>query len=143
MLESQATTVHCDIFARYAEEDLADMVRRDRNHISIFAWSIGNEIDYRTTPYSHPALDGGGAGGFTQPVFGGYKPEAPDANRLGDIAKRLVSVVKRYDRSRPSRPDWPAWPCRTARNIRRRWISPATTTRRAAMIRTMRPIPNG
>ncbi len=36
----------CDIFARYAEEDLADMVRRDRNHISIFAWSIGNEIDY-------------------------------------------------------------------------------------------------
>lgn len=91
----------CDIFARYAEEDLADMVRRDRNHISIFAWSIGNEIDYPNDPYSHPALDGGGAGGFTQPVFGGYKPKAPDANRLGDIAKRLASVVKRYDRSRP------------------------------------------
>ncbi|MGD9930350.1 MAG: DUF4982 domain-containing protein [Mangrovibacterium sp.] len=34
-------------------------------------------------------------------MFGGYKPEAPDANRLGNIAKRLVAVVKQYDKSRP------------------------------------------
>ena len=91
----------CDIFAKYAEQDLADMVKRDRNHVSIFAWSIGNEIDYPNDPYSHPVLDGRGANGFTQPIYGGYKPDAPNANRLGDIAKRLVSVVKRYDCSRP------------------------------------------
>ncbi len=49
------------------------MVRRDRNHISIFAWSIGNEVDYPNDPYSHPVLDGGAQTGFTQKIFGGYK----------------------------------------------------------------------
>jgi beta-galactosidase/beta-glucuronidase len=37
-----------DFFEEWGERDLADMVRRDRNHISIFAWSIGNEVDYPT-----------------------------------------------------------------------------------------------
>lgn len=90
-----------DFFEEWGEKDLADMVRRDRNHISIFAWSIGNEVDYPNDPYSHPVLDGGGDTGFTQPIFGGYKEEAPDAMRLGDIAKRLVTVVKKHDKSRP------------------------------------------
>ncbi|MDR2086540.1 MAG: DUF4982 domain-containing protein [Dysgonamonadaceae bacterium] len=89
-----------DIFAEWGEQDLADMVRRDRNHVSVFAWSIGNEVDYPNDPYSHPVLDGDNQG-FTQKMFGGYKKDAPDANRLGGIAKRLVAVVKQYDRSRP------------------------------------------
>lgn len=90
-----------DFFEEWGETDLADMVRRDRNHISVFAWSIGNEVDYPNDPYSHPVLDGNGAGGFTQPIFGGYKKDAPDAMRLGGIAKRLAAVVKKYDKSRP------------------------------------------
>ena len=90
-----------DFFAEWGERDLADMVRRDRNHISIFSWSIGNEIDYPNDPYSHPILDGTGRDGFTQPIFGGYKKDSPNAERLGDIAERLVAVVKQYDKSRP------------------------------------------
>lgn len=90
-----------DFFAAWGEHDLADMVKRNRNHISIFAWSIGNEVDYPNDPYSHPVLDGSREAGFTQPIFGGYKKEAPDATRLGDIAKKLVAVVKKYDTSRP------------------------------------------
>lgn len=90
-----------DFFEEWGERDLADMVRRDRNHISIFAWSIGNEVDYPNDPYSHPVLDGGSDTGFTQPIFGGYKKDAPDALRLGAIAKRLAAVVRRYDPSRP------------------------------------------
>ena len=91
-----------DFFAEWGERDLADMVKRDRNHLSIFAWSIGNEVDYPNDPYSHPILDGGQSeGGFTQATFGGYKPDAPDAMRLGDIAKRLAAVVKQHDTSRP------------------------------------------
>jgi Beta-galactosidase/beta-glucuronidase len=90
-----------DFFEEWGERDLADMVRRDRNHLSIFAWSIGNEVDYPNDPYSHPVLDGSREGGFTQPIFGGYKPDAPDAMRLGGIAKRLAAVVKQYDKSRP------------------------------------------
>lgn len=92
-----------DFFEEWGEKDLADMVRRDRNHMSVFAWSIGNEVDYPNDPYSHPVLDGGndGQGGFTQATFGGYKPDSPDAMRLGAIAKRMAATVKAHDRSRP------------------------------------------
>jgi len=90
-----------DFFAEWGEQDLADMVRRDRNHISIFAWSIGNEVDYPNDPYSHPILDGGGNTGFTQPIYKGYQKDKPNAMRLGDIAKKLVATVKKYDTSRP------------------------------------------
>ena len=92
-----------DIFADWSEKDLEDMVRRDRNHLSVFAWSIGNEVDYPNDPYSHPVLDGEkNATGFTQAAYGGYKKDAPDAMRLGGIAKRLVAAVKKYDKSRPT-----------------------------------------
>lgn len=89
-----------DIFANWSEKDLEDMVRRDRNHLSVFGWSIGNEVDYPNDPYSHPVL-GGKNSGFGQATYGGYKKEAPDAMRLGGIAKRLVAAVKKYDKSRP------------------------------------------
>ncbi|HBG58848.1 MAG TPA: glycoside hydrolase family 2, partial [Porphyromonadaceae bacterium] len=79
---------------------LADLVCRDRNHLSIFAWSIGNEVDYPNDPYSHPVL-GGEKAGFTQASYGGYNPDAPDAMELGIIAKRLAKVVKEYDPMRP------------------------------------------
>jgi hypothetical protein len=91
-----------DIFKEWGEKDLADFVRRDRNHISVFAWSIGNEVDYPNDPYSHPVLGGDRAPGFTQATYGGYNPDAPDAMQLGEIAERLVKAVKEYDRSRPA-----------------------------------------
>jgi len=75
------------------------MVMRDRNHVSIFAWSIGNEVDYPNDPYSHAVLDG--EGGFTQKTFGGYNKNAPNANRLGIIAERLANVIRKHDPSRP------------------------------------------
>jgi len=90
-----------DFFKEWGERDLADLVKRDRNHLSIFAWSIGNEVDYPNDPYSHPVLAGTKEGGFTQPIFGGYKKDAPDAMHLGDIAKKLAAVVRKYDTSRP------------------------------------------
>lgn len=90
-----------DFFEEWGERDLADMVKRDRNHISIFAWSIGNEVDYPNDPYSHPILAGTKASGFTQAMYGGFKKDAPDAMELGVIAKRLTAVVKQHDRSRP------------------------------------------
>ncbi|OQB29648.1 MAG: Beta-galactosidase [Bacteroidetes bacterium ADurb.Bin174] len=90
-----------DFFEEWGERDLKDMVLRDRNHIAIFAWSIGNEVDYPNDPYSHPVLDGGSETGFTQPIFGGYKKNAPDAMRLGAIAKRLAAIVRECDPSRP------------------------------------------
>ena len=88
-------------FEEWIERDVADMVRRDRCHPSVFMWSIGNEVDYPNDPYSHPVLDGDGTG-FTQPVYGGYKPEQPHAERIGRIAQRLSAVVRAIDTSRPT-----------------------------------------
>ncbi|MBQ8127968.1 MAG: DUF4982 domain-containing protein [Prevotella sp.] len=88
-------------FEEWIERDVADMVRRDRCHPSVFMWSIGNEVDYPNDPYSHPILDGG-TGGFTQPMYGGYKPQQPNAERIGRIAQRLAAVVRSIDTSRPT-----------------------------------------
>ena len=87
-----------DFFEEWIERDVTDMVRRDRNHPCVFMWSIGNEVDYPNDPYSHPVLDGTK---INQPMFGGYKPEAPNAIRIGKIAKRLAARVRAIDSSRP------------------------------------------
>lgn len=85
-------------FNEWSDKDLADMILRDRNHASIFMWSIGNEVDYPNDPYTHPVLD---HANFNQPMHGGYKPDSPKAERLSGIAKRLTTVVRGLDTSRP------------------------------------------
>lgn len=87
-----------DYFREWAERDLADMIRRDRNHPSIIMWSIGNEVDYPNDPYSHPILNQEGIG---QQHVKGYQKGQPRAERLGEIARNLVREAKKHDLSRP------------------------------------------
>lgn len=91
-----------DYFDRWIEQDIADMVRRDRVHPSVIMWSVGNEVDYPNDPYSHPVLDRNiDESGMTQAVYGGYDPDAPSAERIGDIARRLADVIRANDLTRP------------------------------------------
>ncbi len=85
-------------FREWSEIDVKDQVLRDRNHPSIIMWSIGNEVDYPNDPYTHPILDEEGIG---QHHVHGYLEDHPNAKRLGEIAKELVTAVKEADTSRP------------------------------------------
>ncbi len=87
-----------EYFKEWADRDLRDMIRRNRNRPSIIMWSIGNEIDYPNDPYSHEVLNTG----RNPQIYGkGYLPDHPPASRLGELAKHLVAVAKKADTSRP------------------------------------------
>ncbi len=45
---------YAEDFHAWHELDLGAMIDAHRNHPSIIAWSIGNEIDYPNDPYAHP-----------------------------------------------------------------------------------------
>jgi beta-galactosidase len=45
------------LFNGWHDEDLRAMVRRDRNHPSVFMWSIGNEVPDQRNPYLSTALN--------------------------------------------------------------------------------------
>ena len=87
-----------DYFNDWSSRDIADMVLRDRAHPSVVMWSVGNEVDYPNDPYSHPVLNGND---IQQPMYGGYDPGRPNAERIGKIGKRLAEVIRGIDRSRP------------------------------------------
>ncbi|MDR1629858.1 MAG: DUF4982 domain-containing protein [Oscillospiraceae bacterium] len=94
---------YADDFPQWHMSDLADMVRRDRNHPCVILWSIGNEVDYPNDPYVHPsfALVLGNNDKNKPEQERIYDPNKPDAARLGVIAKSLAAIVKEHDTTRP------------------------------------------
>ena len=75
-------------FEEWADRDLRDLVRRDRNHPSVILWSIGNEIDYPGDPFSYP-------------TDRNYDANKPSAAALVPIARRLIADVRANDDTRP------------------------------------------
>lgn len=84
-------------FKEWGRKDLEDMVLRDRNHPSIIMWSIGNEIDYPNDPYTHPILNTEA----NPQTWAKFDEKLPHADRLVEIARELVAVVKKLDDTRP------------------------------------------
>jgi beta-galactosidase len=84
-------------FKEWAKRDLNDYILRDRNHPSVIMWSIGNEVDYPNDPYTHPILNT-----ETNPqTWAKFSETLPNADRLGEIARGLVAVIKDLDKTRP------------------------------------------
>jgi beta-galactosidase len=84
-------------FKEWAKRDLTDFILRDRNHPSVIMWSIGNEIDYPNDPYTHPILNTEA----NPQTWAKFSDQLPHADRLGEIARDLVAVIKGIDTSRP------------------------------------------
>ncbi|HWT74119.1 MAG TPA: glycoside hydrolase family 2 TIM barrel-domain containing protein [Mobilitalea sp.] len=90
-------------FHEWHEKDLSDLIKRDRNHPSIIAWSIGNEIDYPNDPYCHPLFEHmTGNNDNNKPMAERmYRSDRPNAERLAVLADKLIAIVKQHDTTRP------------------------------------------
>jgi beta-galactosidase len=88
---------YSEYFKEWAVTDLKDMILRDRNHPAIIMWSIGNEVDYPNDPYTHQILNTEA----NPQTWAKFDEKLPHANRLGEVAKELVAVVKSLDTTRP------------------------------------------
>ncbi|MDP4223758.1 MAG: glycoside hydrolase family 2 TIM barrel-domain containing protein [Bacteroidota bacterium] len=84
-------------FREWAKKDLRDFILRDRNHPSVIMWSIGNEVDYPNDPYTHEILNTE----ENPQTFAKFNKSLPHANRLGEIARELVAVIRDLDKTRP------------------------------------------
>lgn len=84
-------------FKEWAKTDLKDFILRDRNHPSIIMWSIGNEVDYPNDPYTHQILNTEA----NPQTWVKFSETLPHADRLGVVARELVTVIKELDNTRP------------------------------------------
>lgn len=84
-------------FKEWAKRDLRDFILRDRNHPSIIMWSIGNEVDYPNDPYTHPVLNTEA----NPQTWAKFSEALPHADRLGEVARELASLVRSLDKTRP------------------------------------------
>ncbi|NME67791.1 glycoside hydrolase family 2 TIM barrel-domain containing protein [Flammeovirga aprica] len=111
-----ATRGYDEHFQQWAKSDLQRTMRRDRNHPSVFQWSIGNEIEwtylhyrYITGFYTDPKNPNKNKGFFGKPPM--FTPEELKVRYdnwekgeyiLAETAKKLNDWVKEMDDTRPT-----------------------------------------
>ncbi|NIJ44896.1 beta-galactosidase/beta-glucuronidase [Wenyingzhuangia heitensis] len=104
------TTGYTEHFQKWAESDLKRSILRDRNHPSIFEWSIGNEIEWTYEHYRYVSgLWDPGAKSYWNRIpnisadeMKKRYQELPDRKyKLAETAKRLAGWVKELDLTRP------------------------------------------
>lgn len=88
-------------FDQWAERDLADLVRRDRNHPSVFLWSIGNEVLEQWSSADADTLTAEQANLILNAGHDASSLAADGEMSVNSIlTANLVDIVRRYDASR-------------------------------------------
>ena len=90
-------------FHAWHERDLVAMIDAHRNHPSIIAWSIGNEIDYPNDPYVSAMFEAmtGNNDANKSAKQRAYDPNRPDARRLATLSRQLAAIARQADATRP------------------------------------------
>jgi beta-galactosidase len=126
-------------FTQWAQRDIQDMTRRDRNHPSVILWSIGNEVGGSTTATATSlknwvlAIDGTRPITWASNKMGGpHVSEGDDRNvaKLLDVAGyNYAPYAGDYDADHSANPTWKIMGTETSAAVRSRGIyhTPAGT----------------
>ncbi len=82
-----ASRGYTDHFHKWAKKDLTNVMLRDRNHPSVFQWSIGNEIEWTYPVHRHAS------GYFNMGWEGNYFFDAPPIGKE-EIKKRYEEFIE-------------------------------------------------
>ncbi len=97
-------------FQEWAESDLKRTMLRDRNHPSVFQWSIGNEIEWTYPEYKYVSgLWDDGTGGYwnriphlePEEMLARYESLPEQEYNLAETSAKLAKWVKEMDTTRP------------------------------------------
>ena len=101
--KKKTTYDYSNYFLEWYEKDLTDLILRDRNHPSVFMWSIGNEVLEQGT---HPGMEISNLEEAGK-LLNNFKPIDPKKFESGELnfnmllTQRLAEIVKALDPSRP------------------------------------------
>ncbi|SHF35921.1 glycoside hydrolase family 2 TIM barrel-domain containing protein [Dysgonomonas macrotermitis] len=90
-------------FPEWHERDLTDLILRDRNHPSIFMWSVGNEVLEQWSHIDADTLDLQQANmilNFAN-TLDNKKIQSEDLHINSLVASKLADIVKKLDPTRP------------------------------------------
>jgi beta-galactosidase len=90
-------------FDQWYEKDLSDQILRDRNHPSVFMWSIGNEVIEQNVDVDASSLSLEQANLILNATHHGSGAVSSDSAKNGEelITIALANVVKKLDKTRP------------------------------------------